>query len=111
MYSALLATDIVSVGKSTSGKTIVTLDLQPYWKCIQLQARDKINVNYVFRLGDLHIVFAVLKAIGKFIDNGGLDNCLIESGIYGPATMEKIKGGQHMKRSIEAYFTLYIALF
>ena len=65
----------------------------------------------VFRMGELHITFAVLKVIGKFNDNSGLGNCLIESGIYGPATMEKIKGGQHMKRSVEAYFTLYIALF
>ena len=88
LYSAVLAADKVRVGKSTSGKTIVTLDLQLYSKCIQLQAREEINVNYVFRMGELHVVFAALKAIGKFIDNSGLDNCLIKSGIYGPATME-----------------------
>ena len=41
----------------------------------------------VFRMGELHITFAVLEAIGKFIDNSGLGNCLIESGIYGPATI------------------------
>ena len=42
-------------------------------------------------MGELHVVFAVLKAIGKFIDNSGLDQAFIEAGIYGPSTMEQIK--------------------
>ena len=34
----------------------------------------------------------------------------MEAGIYGPNTVEQIKGGKHMKRSIEAYTTMYIVL-
>ena len=59
----------------------------------------------------LHVGFAALKTIRKFIDDSGLDNFIIESGIYGQATIEQIKSGKHMKRSIELYFTLYTALF
>ena len=35
----------------------------------------------------------------------------MEAEIYGPATVEQLKGGKHMKRSFEAFLTLYIALF
>ena len=52
----------------------------------------------------------MLKCIGKFIDESGLDQLFIESEIYGPNTLEHIKSGKHMKRAIEAYQTLYLAL-
>ena len=76
-----------------------------------MQSRDDIDRQFVFRMGELHIVFASLKCIGKFIDNSGLDEIFVESGIYGPQTLEQIKGGKHLKRSFEAYLTLYIALY
>ena len=41
------------------------MDLQLYAKCIQLQANDTISSNYIFRLVELHILFAMLKVIGK----------------------------------------------
>ena len=62
-------------------------------------------------MGELQIVFAFLKCIGKFIDNSGLDEIFVESGIHGPQTLEQRKGGKHRKRSFEAYLTLYIALY
>ena len=96
---------------TTQNKTIIALDLQLYSKCIQMQSRDEIDRQFVFRMGELHIVFASLKCIGKFIDNSGLDEIFAESGIYGPQTLEQIKGGKHLKRSFEAYLTLYIALY
>ena len=76
-----------------------------------MQSRDEIDREFVFRMGELHIAFAFLKCIGKFIDNSGLDEIFIESGIYGPQTLEQIKGGKHLKRSFEAYLTLCIALY
>ena len=76
-----------------------------------MQKRDEIDRQFVFRMGELHIVFAFLKCIGKFIGNSGLDEIFVESGIYGPQTLEQIKSGKHLKRSFEAYLTLYIALY
>lgn len=35
-----------------------------------------------------HIVFAFLHAMGKYIKCSGLDEVLIEAGIYGPATLD-----------------------
>ena len=91
------------LSNSPEGKTIVPLDLQLYSKCIQLQSRQDISPNFVFRMGELDVVFAFLKAIGKLINNSGLDTAFTEAGIYGPTTVEKIKSGKHMKRSFEPY--------
>ena len=111
LYSSLMVANNIRLANSKQKKTIVTFDLQLYSKCIQLQAREEINSTFVFRMGELHVVFAFLKCIGKYIDNSGLDDIFIEAEIYGPSTMEQIKGGKHMKRSFEAYLTLYIALY
>ena len=72
-----------------------------------MQNRDEIDRQFVFRMGELHIVFAFLKCIG----NSGLDEIFVESGIYGPQTLEQMKGGKHLKRSFEAYLTQYNALY
>ena len=92
-------------------KTVISFDLQLYAKCIQLQSSEGIADNFVFRMGKLHTVFAMLHSIGKYIDSSGLDKAFIEAEIYGPATMEQIKSGKHMKRSFEAFMTLYLVLF
>ena len=111
LYSALMVANKLRLNNTTQNKTIITLDLQLYSKCIQMQKRDEIDRQFVFRMGELHIVFAFLKCIGKSIDNSGLDEIFVESGIYGPQTLEQIKGGKHLKRSFEAYLALYIALY
>ena len=59
-----------------------------------MQSRDEIDRQFVFRMGELHIVFAFLKCIGKFIDNSGLDEIFVEPDIYEPQTLEQIKGGK-----------------
>ena len=56
-------------------------------------------------------MFVMLRSIGKYINSSGLDQIFIEANIYGPATMEQIKGGKHMKRSVEAFTSMYTALF
>lgn len=101
-----------NISKSTHKcKTVVSLDLQLYSKVLQLKGKEEINNNFIFRLGELHVVFAFLKVIGKFIENSGLDQILVESGIYGPTTLRQILEGKHMKRCIEAYMYLYLVLF
>ena len=64
----------------------------------------------MFRVGDLHTVFASLKSIGKYIDESGIDQSLVEADTYGPTTIQQIKEGKHMKRGIDAYTTVYLAL-
>ena len=59
--------------KVSPNKKAVTLDLQLYAKCIELRSRNEIKDNFIFRLGELHIVFAFLKVLGKCINCSKLD--------------------------------------
>ena len=61
-------------------KTIISFDLQLYIKAIWLQERNDIKDSFVFRMGELHVVFCVLKVIGKLIDGSGLDQAFNKAG-------------------------------
>lgn len=111
LYTALMISQGISVTCNPGHKTVISLDLQLYTKCIQLQSRDEIRYDFVFRMGELHVTFAMLKVIGKYIDASGLDESFIEADICGPNTLEQIKRGKHYKRSFEAFLTLYRTLF
>ena len=111
LYTALKSAQNLNATVSSAEKTIVSLDLQLYSKCIQLQSNLEISKQFIFRMGELHIVFAVLKTLGKIIDGSGLDQSFIEARIYGPNTVEQIKNGKHMKRSFEGFLTLYVSLY
>ena len=52
--------------------------------------------GFIFRMAELHVVFTVLKVLGKIINNSGLDLSFEEAGIYGPATLCQIKEGKHL---------------
>ena len=89
---------------------IISFDLQLYANCIQLQqSRTEAFKDFVFRMGELHVVFCALKTIGKCIDGSGLDMSLVQAGIYGPTTVEQIRTGKH--RSFEGHLTLYLVLY
>ena len=110
LYTALKIVQGINVSVAGNRKTIVTLDFQLYAKCMQLRVKKDVYDNYIFRLGELHIVFAFLKAMGKYIAGSGLDRVLTESGIYGPTTLGQIIDGKHMKRCMEAHMILYLSL-
>ena len=56
---------------------------------MQLWSDREIHDNFVFRLGELHIVFAMLKVLGKYIDGSGLDKVFTEAGVYGETTLKQ----------------------
>ena len=91
-----------------AGNTIVSLDLQLYSKALQLQSRNEVNCNFVFRPGELHIVFAFLHAIGIYIEGSGIDQIFVDANVYGYVTVEQIMKAKHMKRGMEAYTALYL---
>ena len=59
----------------------MTLDLQLYAKCIKLRSKNEIKGNFIFILGELHVVFAFLKVYGKHINCSGLDQILVNTKI------------------------------
>ena len=111
LYCALKIVQGINVSVTGNYRTIVTLDLQLYSKCMQLREKDDISENFIFRLGELHVIFAMLKVIGKYISESGVDRLFIEAGMYGSTTLGQIIDGKHMKRGVEAYSTMYLALF
>ena len=66
---------------SNGSKTVISFDLQLlYAKAIHLQVKPDIRDKYVFRTGELHIVFTSLKVLGKLINGSGLDQAFEEAG-------------------------------
>ena len=61
-------------------KTVISFDLQLYIKAIHLQQKPDIRDNFVFRMGELHVVFCALKVLGKLIDGSGVDQAFVEAG-------------------------------
>ena len=70
-----------------------------------------IRNNHILRLGELHIAFAMIKALGRYIENSGLDRLFIETGIYGETTLGQIINNKHIKRCLEAHTSMYLSLF
>ena len=100
----------ISTAVAPRRKTIIILDLQLHAKALQLEGRNEIANNFVFRPGELHIVCNFQHAIGKYIENSGLDQSFIDCDIYGPVTVNQILKGKLMKKGMEAYMVLYLAL-
>ena len=57
-------------------------------------------------MGELHTVFAMLKVIGKYIEETGLDKILVDSEIYEEKTLKQILGGKDMEISVESLLAL-----
>ena len=95
-----------------NSKAVVTLDMQLYEKAKKLQLhREDCKDKWVLRVGELHTVMAALRTIGTAIEGSGLDDCWVESDLYGPATVRQILECGHMKRSLTAHMISLQALF
>ena len=78
---------------------------------MQLKSKDEINQNFIFRVGELHVEMHFLDAIGSYIDGSGLDQAIVEAGITGPGTLERIKDGKDKQRALDTHYALYLTLF
>ena len=61
-------------------------------------------------MGELHIVIACLKVLGKYINCCGLDQIFVDTETYGSTKLSHILNGKHMKRGFEAHMILYLSL-
>ena len=72
-------------------KTVISLDLGLYKPAKQLQfSKPECSNKWILRPGELHIVMAQLRTIGAYIDQSGLDEIWLESGIYSATTIKQI---------------------
>ena len=110
LYAALKQAQEINMKVFPNKKSIVTLDLQLYAKCMELRSRNKIKYKLIFKLEELNIVFAFLKVLGKYINCCGLDQILVDTDTYGSTTLSQILNGKHMKQGFEAHIILCLSL-
>ena len=110
LYTALKQDQEINMKVSSNKKTIVTLGLQFYAKCMEQRSKNEIKDNLMIRLGELHIVIACLKVLGKYINCCGLDQIFVDTETYVSTTLSQILNGKHMKRGLEAHMILYLSL-
>ena len=83
LYTALKQAQGINMKVSPNKKTIMTLNLQLYPSCKALHSKNEIKDNFIFRLGELYIVFAFLKVLGKSINCSGLEQIFVDKETYG----------------------------
>ena len=64
---------------------------------MRMKDNPVITDNFIFCLRELHLVFEMLEVLAKHIIDSGLDDIIIEAGIYGPTTFGEIIEGKHIK--------------
>ena len=87
---------------------VITLDLAIYTKAKQIQLKFP---DTVIRLGGFHIALHSLSLLGKKYQNSGLEDLLIESGVYAAATTSALMKGKSYNRGVHAHKLTMEALF
>lgn len=95
-----------------SHKTIIVLDLDLYAKAYKLvHARANLRNRYVLCLGELHIVFAMIRAIGTFIDCSGIDDSWLSAEWFdSESLLRQVKDCSNMKRALATHEATFIAM-
>ena len=99
------AQNISTIVVGLERKTVISVDMGLYLLAKKLQmARNDLN-HLILSPGhdELHIVMAMLRTIGAYIDSSGIDMCWIESELYGPSTVKQILDGNRVKRGEKAH--------
>ena len=106
IFTGLLrANGVATWSCGTSSKMVVSLDLDVYEKCYMLvHSRDDLRNKYILCLGELHIVFAHIRAIGRFIEQSGMSDAWLEAEWYdSDCIVRQILECGHMKRALDAH--------
>ncbi|KAK3696845.1 hypothetical protein QZH41_003454 [Actinostola sp. cb2023] len=92
--------------------SVITFDLLIYMKAKQVQWKFQEEfANTIVRMGGFHIALNYLSLLGKKYSNSGLEDLLIESGVYGASTTTSLISGKSYNRGIRAHKLVMEALF
>ena len=97
------------VGQAAS---VVTFDLTIYVKAKEIQWRvpDELK-NVIIRMGGFHIALNYLSMLGKMYSDSGLEDLLIESGVYASGTISARIAGKQYNRGVREHKLTLEALF
>ena len=92
--------------------TVVTFNLAIYAKAKQIQMKfpEEFSIT-VNRLGGFHIALNFLSLLGKKFHSSGLEDPLIESGVYAAGTTSALMKGKSYNRGIHAHKLAMEAFF
>ena len=98
-----------SAGQAAS---VVTFDLAIYVKGKEIQWRVPEELkNVIKRMGGFHIALNYLSLLGKMFSDSGLEDLLIESGVYASGTTSALIAGKQYNRGVRAHKLTLEALF
>ena len=84
--------------------TVITFDLAIYRKAKEIQWRFPNEFsNVVVRMGGFHIALNFLSLLGKKYADSGLEDLLIESGVYAAGSTSALMKGKSYNRGIRAH--------
>ena len=114
-YSSLITimNHLNNINREISGNndpTVIAMDMDLYWRAKMLTMVKKTEKQFSLRIGDLHVVMAMLRTIGACLEGSGLEDVLVEADVYGSATLRHLLAGNHVCRDIEAHTILAISL-
>lgn len=93
-------------------ESVITFDLALYAKAKQLQMKYPEEFkNTVIRMGGFHIALNYFSLLGRKYANSGLEDLLIESGVYAAGTTSVLMLGKSYNRGIRAHKLVMEALF
>ena len=91
--------------------TVLTFDEAIYSKAkeIQWRCQDEFK-DTVIRLGGFHTAMTFISLIGKRYEESGLEDLLVEAGVYGSGSVMKIMNGKSYNKGVRALKLLMEAL-
>ena len=91
---------------------MVSLDMGLYKPAQKMLLEKKTELsNIVLRPGELNIVNEMLRTVGCYIDNSGIDTAWLHADLYGQTTIKQILDGNHVKRGVKAHTVTLPSLF
>ena len=92
-------------------KSVVTFDLAIYSKAKETQWRRPEEFKHlVIRMGGFHIALNFLSVIGKKFKENGIEDLLVESGLYGTTSTIAVLKGKSYNRGVRAHKLIMEAL-
>ena len=83
LYTALKQAQGINMKVSQNKENFCDFRFTTLCKIYGIAYKNEIKDNFIFKLGELHIVFAFLKVLGKYFNFSGLDQILVDTETYG----------------------------
>ena len=91
LYTALCLAQKINVSVvGIHRRTIITLDLNLYERAVKIRGNTGHRNSWVLRMGEWHIMFAILRSLGRYTEGSGLDDIWIDQQLLGRYLVESI---------------------